>query len=380
MNWKALGLTATDSPPFLIFFINSRCNMKCDHCFYWRELNGRDDLSFEEIVALSEDIGPVEILNLSGGEPFLRREFAEICLQFVRRNGVREIYVPSNGYYTAKTVSAVRDILENTSDLRTFCVELSLDGMPEFHDAFRYAPNSFRKAMETYDALAEIQAEDDRLQIHAISTATDINMDEIRMLTTFLYDRCPKMTHHNLAILRGDRKDPTLQGPALLQYRALYDYIRRLWADREQSRVGAIVEPLLQSVKLRAIETEQQVAPCRAGILTGVVYANGDVGICEQRDPIGNIRERPFTEIWRSHHADTVRRSIACKECFCTNEVFMWPSIVFQPFSLVSSVLRSHVWENVPPLGPGEKADYTDAARPLAKPPVNPAAALRKAT
>ena len=31
--------------------------------------------------------------------------------------------------------------------------EISLDGMPEFHDKFRVARNSFKKAMETYDAL-----------------------------------------------------------------------------------------------------------------------------------------------------------------------------------------------------------------------------------
>ena len=56
-------------------FINSICNMKCEHCFYWQNLNRRDDLTFDEIVRLSEDLGPVENLNLSGGEPFLRREF-----------------------------------------------------------------------------------------------------------------------------------------------------------------------------------------------------------------------------------------------------------------------------------------------------------------
>ena len=36
------------SPPFLVLFINSICNMKCEHCFYWTALNKRDDLSFEE--------------------------------------------------------------------------------------------------------------------------------------------------------------------------------------------------------------------------------------------------------------------------------------------------------------------------------------------
>ena len=93
------------SPPFLVLFVNSICNMKCEHCFYWRSLNQKNDLSYEELVALSESLGPIENLNLSGGEPFLRPEFGEICRQFIRHNGVRQIYVPTNGSFTDRTVA-----------------------------------------------------------------------------------------------------------------------------------------------------------------------------------------------------------------------------------------------------------------------------------
>jgi MoaA/NifB/PqqE/SkfB family radical SAM enzyme len=367
LNWRALGGEPVKSPPFLILFINSLCNMKCEHCFYWTSLNKRDDLSFEEIEALSKDLGRIENLNLSGGEPFLRKEFAEICKLFIDNNGVEEIYVPSNGYYPDRTIKALREVLKSKT-LRLFVVELSLDGMPAFHDEFRKTRNSFRKSMETYDALVELQKEDPRLKIHAISTATDQNMAEIRQLTTFLYDRCPKMSHHNLAIIRGDRKNPSLKGPALQAYRELYDYVRRLWAPREEERYGSVVEPMLQHVKMQTAEREEQVAPCRAGVLTGVVYANGDVGVCEQRDPIGNLRQNSFMELWTSHVAKEARRSIACKECYCTNEIFMWPSIVFQPTSLASGLVGAKVWNRATPLPASERVDYSAATAPLNAP------------
>jgi MoaA/NifB/PqqE/SkfB family radical SAM enzyme len=342
------------SPPFLILFINSICNMKCDHCFYWRALNSKDDLSLEELVALSQSLGRIENLNLSGGEPFLRKEFAEICRQFIQHNGVRQIYVPTNGYYTERTVKAVTGTLAE-KDLELFVVELSLDGMPEFHDAFRVTKNAFTKAMETYDALAKIQAQDPRLRIHAISTATDRNMDEIKRLTTFLYDRCPQMDHHNLAIIRGDRKDPTLQGPSLQQYEDLFEYIRRLWAPRETGRYGAIVEPLLQWTKLQTIRQQKQVVPCRAGVLSAVVYANGDVSLCEIHKPLGNLREKSFPEIWESAEARALRTKVACKECWCTTEVFMWSSIVYQPFHLAKVMLSSKAWQRPVPLPAEER-------------------------
>jgi MoaA/NifB/PqqE/SkfB family radical SAM enzyme len=368
LNWQNLAIPDVPSPPFLILFINSICNMKCEHCFYWQQLNQPNDLTLDEIVALSEELGTIENLNLSGGEPFLRKEFATICRQFIQRNGVKEIYVPTNGYFTERTIDALRQVLKEPS-LKLFGIELSLDGMPAFHDEFRKSKNSFRKAMETYDALVELQNEDPRLQIHAISTATETNMKEIRLLTTFLFDRCPRMTHHNLAIIRGDRKNPTLKGPALQEYRDLYDYLRRLWSQREERRYGSIVEPILQFAKLKAAEQERQYVPCRAGVLSAVVHANGDVGVCEQRPPIGNLRQQSFMQIWRSHMAGEIRKSIRDKECYCTNEIFMWPSIVFQPAQLAKSVVGARVWERVIPLTPHERIDYAASAASLNPPP-----------
>ena len=351
LNWQNLALTGLPSPPFVILFINSICNMQCEHCFYWQNLNRRDDLTFEELVALSRDLGRIENLNLSGGEPFLRKDFGAICRQFIRHNGVREIYVPTNGYFADKTIAQIRETLQEAS-LRLFVVELSLDGMAEFHDRFRVAPGSFNKAMQTYDALADLQRRDPRLQIHAISTATADNMDEIRRLTTFLFTRCPQITHHNLALIRGDRKNPSLQGPQLADYLRLYDYVQRLWAPREASRYGAIVEPMLQWAKAKTAAERRQVIPCRAGVLTTVIYSNGDVSVCETHAPLGNLRQQSFREIWHSPAATQLRAAIRAKECHCTNEVFLWPSITFQPLQLGRAMLGAKVWRAPRPLAP----------------------------
>ena len=247
-------------------------------------------------------------------------------------------------------------------DLDLFAVELSLDGMPEFHDAFRGMRDAFERAMATYDALEQLQRREPRLRIHSISTVTDTNVEEIRRLTTYLYERCPAMDHHNLAIIRGDRKNPSLQGPALEQYRKLYEYVRRLWARREMGRYGAVVEPMLPTAKMRTAAEQRQVVPCRAGILSAVVYSNGDVSVCETHPPVGNIRQKPFSETWRSEMVRRLRRSIAAKECYCTNEVFLWPSIVYQPAQLVKIFLESRAWQKPEPLEPTPPSEPEPAA------------------
>lgn len=336
------------TPPFLVLFINSICNLTCDHCFYWRDLNQRNDLTFDELEALSKDLGPIDNLNLSGGEPFIRPDFAEIVRMFIRNNGVKQVYVPTNGYFTDKCEKAIRGVLEE-KDLMLFGCELSLDGMPEYHNKFRGNPKSFDNAMATYDMLALLQKEDPRLRIHANSCATNQNIEEIHGLSGLLYERCPQMDHHNLAVIRGDRKDPSLLAPDVEQYQALEQYIRHLWHPRDEGRFGAIVEPMLQWAKIETLKQERQVVPCKAGVNAGVVYANGDVSVCELHQPLGNLRDSSFRELWNSDKAQDLRKSIARKECWCTTEVFMWPSIVFQPPSLARAMIGGRVWKSPSP-------------------------------
>ncbi len=349
LTWKNLAFPRLSTPPFLILFINSICNLTCEHCFYWRNLNQRNDLTLDEIMALARELGPIENLNLSGGEPFLRPEFAEICRFFIRNNGVEQIYVPTNGYFTERTIKALRSILEE-STLKLFVCELSIDGMPEYHDRFRGNAKSFAKLLETYEALAELQVSDPRVRIHSISTVTSENLDEIKRLTTYLYERCPKMDHHNLALIRGERKNPSLVTPDLGAYRQLYEYARRLWAPREENRYGSLVEPMLQWAKTKTAEKQTQVIPCRAGVLSGVVYANGDVSFCETLPPLGNLRQKSFRELWFSPEAEAMRRSVHAKECWCTNEVFLWPSINYQPIQLARALVSSRPWTRPQPL------------------------------
>jgi MoaA/NifB/PqqE/SkfB family radical SAM enzyme len=367
LTWKNLAFPHPPTPPFLILFINSICNLTCEHCFYWRNLNQRDDLKLEEILALARDLGPIENLNLSGGEPFLRTEFAEICRFFIQNNGVEQIYVPTNGYFTERTIKALENVLEEDR-LKLFVCELSIDGMPEYHNRFRGNPKSFDKLIETYEALAELQARDPRLRIHSISTVTSENLDEVKRLTTYLYERFPAMDHHNLALIRGDRKNPALLLPNLAAYQELVQYARQLWAPREEKRYGSLVEPMLQWAKVKTAVQQTQVVPCRAGIMSGVVYANGGVSFCETHPPLGNLRQKSFREIWFSPEADALRKSVHNKECWCTNEVFLWPSINYQPMQLAKALLSSRAWTKADALDDTEKQKVLARISPQSAP------------
>jgi hypothetical protein len=135
---------------------------------------------------------------------------------------------------------------------------------------------------------------------------------------------------------------------------------------------------MLQWAKLKSAEQERQFVACRAGVLSAVVHANGDVGVCEQRPPIGNLRKNSFREIWHSHHAGEIRDSIHRKECYCTNEIFMWSSIIYQPVELAKSMLGAKVWQRAEPLKQEERADYAQAVEPLQRAATSHAPLVRR--
>ncbi len=335
---KGLLCNKASTPPFLVLFITSACNLSCGHCFYWKKLNQKDDLTTNEIKKLSEELGSIENLNITGGEPFTREDFSEICRLFINNNSVKKIYVSTNGFFTDRTYSQVKKVLKETS-LDLLVIEISLDGMADYHNKLRGNGESFQKALDTYNMLSELGKRDRRLQIHANSTVTSENIEEVRQLSHFLFDHCSSIEHHGIALIRDNWKEQSLQKPAAEKYRKLCLHIETLWKIRKKKRAGSLVEPLLQYAKLETIREGQQVIPCLAGVLSAVVYDNGDVGVCEIHKPLGNLRNRSFFEIWKSPEARILRNAIRAKKCFCTHEISMWPSIVFQPLQLIRAMI-----------------------------------------
>ena len=125
----------------LIFFVTYKCNFRCHTCFYVPTMNNKTDcadkeLTLEEIRKASSYIGILNKLLLSGGEPFLRDDLPEICRIFYLQNKVRNIHLPTNGFYPEKILSGTNRILEECPELK-LTIGLPLDGLKETHDCLK---------------------------------------------------------------------------------------------------------------------------------------------------------------------------------------------------------------------------------------------------
>src|SRR5919202_7014856 len=101
----------------VIFFVTSRCNAKCETCFYHEELNRPGDMTFDEIARVSATMPAITDLWLSGGEPTLRHDASEIIRLFVENNGVRRVVVPTNGLLKGRTFEIVERALGAHTEL-----------------------------------------------------------------------------------------------------------------------------------------------------------------------------------------------------------------------------------------------------------------------
>ena len=133
------------SPVTLIFFVTSRCNLRCSHCFYWQEINKSfdEELSIDEIQKISRSFSHPLYLSLTGGEPFLRKDLFEIIRVFHAGCGTREVGIATNGTLREATIQTVLSVLEKRL-LENLSIQVSLDGLEATHDSIRGGNRCFQ--------------------------------------------------------------------------------------------------------------------------------------------------------------------------------------------------------------------------------------------
>ena len=327
-------------PVQLIFFVTSRCNLRCAHCFYWRNLNaGKDELSLDEIEAVSKGFPDLLSVSLTGGEPFLRTDLAKIARAFCRNSNAKHLLLFTNGMQTERIYAVTEEILSTCKDAYVF-VSVSFDGLRETHNRIRGNPEAFDRAKETFERLGSLKDRYDRLALHTVTTCSGENQHELRDLFEFMRKEL-RPDDMALTLIRGDTKDPKVKAIDIRYYDELCDLKRRDGTTRSKGfynafagRVFSARESLGYRMVREAYVKQRFVTRCYAGTLTAILYENGEVFPCETLNlSMGNVREHnlEFRKLWFSEKAEQIRRRIERIRCFCTYECAMTPNILFNP-------------------------------------------------
>jgi len=316
---------------FLIFFVTARCNCRCGICFYWQELNKADELSFDEIKAISKSIGRVHTVLLSGGEPFLRNDLLEVCQLLIEQNKLSILSVPTNGTLPEAVAEFSEKILRKYPHL-TLSIAVSLDGFRQTHDRIRGVNGIFDKATETLKELARLKCAYNNLEIVVNTVITNQNIAELTSFMDFVYEDF-NVDYHEFELLRGEYKDKDFRLAPLDDIKYIHRRItknRERYLERDRANPLdklAIIGLLLfnQKMKERFLAKKRNPFMCSAGKNIGVIDAHGDIRLCELLAPVGNLRNAgyDFGTVWNSIQANELRNTIINKHCSCTHVCFI---------------------------------------------------------
>ncbi len=320
------------SPRILTLFATSTCNAKCSHCSYVDSIGDGNDLTLDELEHLSLQVGPLDKLLITGGEPFLRRDLPDICRLFFRNSEVGAVSIPTNGMRPYETYCSVRDILAAANG-RPVTISFSVDGTERAHDRIRGVPGGYRRLSKTYRRVRSLTRDFPNLILRVQTTITDENDAAVRDLFAHLPSLLPGVHSPSIKLLRGTVRDSSLSLPPNERIRELFE-LKGSNCPGDQSSLRRIADRLTFEVAMGNLERSTQVVPCEAGRILGVVGHDGSVRPCELLPPIGNVRQTSFAEIWNSVEARKVRTKIARKSCSCTNECYAFPSLIANPLQV----------------------------------------------
>ena len=349
--FRFLAGAARGLPQQVSFYITGNCNARCSTCFYWESLNiRRAELKTDEFCRIAEKIWPFQILYLTGGEPFLRRDLPEICEAFGPK--ARTIHLFSNSLLPDRLEDYTRRILDVCPDTR-IKVSLSLDGLGQVHDGIRGVSGNFEKFLEGNRRLGNLREEYPRLRLNIISTLAKNNAAYLPETIAFVRENLEVDTH-GINLARGNSLDPSETEVTPDEYEATVRALDPAHAGLS-NRLRTAVTREMHDVILKTVKEQREVIPCLAGRQVIVIDEVGDVTPCELiRREMGNVRQADYDlrKILRSSRATDARRDIRDTQCHCTHECFVQANIVHTP-SRYPRLLRrmwnhSATWESHP--------------------------------
>ena len=132
-----------------VLAITYHCNSRCTMCDIWK-MTDFTELPASEFAKLPSSLRDI---NLSGGEPFLRTDLAEIVKVLVKACPNARIVISSNGFATDLILHRMKDVLKIKPDIG---VAISIDGIGEMHNELRGIPGGFDRAIKTVKELQQM--------------------------------------------------------------------------------------------------------------------------------------------------------------------------------------------------------------------------------
>jgi MoaA/NifB/PqqE/SkfB family radical SAM enzyme len=327
-NWPKI------MPFMLTVSVTNQCNSRCRTCNIWKIYNESperitEELTLHEYDLIFKNIGDSIIwYNISGGEPYLRKDLSHICKIMYENSNPKFMTIPTNGLLP-------KIIKEKTKEILDFCegvklvVNISIDEVNSKHDEIRGVEGNFKKVVETFRSLKELKQEYNNLDLGIHSVVSKFNVNRLTGVYELITKKlCPDSyicsPAQNRSELLNENEDIA---PSIKAYEKWIDIIQIKAKQDYLDKKG--IPKLIQAVRLKyydlAIEElkqKKQIIPCYAGFASCQITPYGDVWPCctlAYEAIMGNLRDfnYNFKKLWRLNQSSEIRTRIKEGLCNC---------------------------------------------------------------
>jgi pseudo-rSAM protein/SPASM domain protein len=293
--------------PVVVWNVTKQCNLYCSHCYAAADTEtAPGELSTAEGKALLDDLAAfgIPVVLFSGGEPLVRDDLEEL-VAYAADAGIRPVLSTNGTLLTEERAGALRD-----AGLKYAGV--SVDGLPERNDAFRGQDGAFDAAVRGIE-----NSLDAGLKTGLRYTITEANAPDLPDVVDLLHDVgvdrfC--FYHLDYGGRGADISDIDLSPADTREaVRTVCDLTREYHAQGDEietllvgnyADAGFLVEYAGEELGGDQADRIHRHLEANGGDPTGERIADvdyqGNVHLTQfwQGYSLGNVRDRPFSELW----------------------------------------------------------------------------------
>jgi MoaA/NifB/PqqE/SkfB family radical SAM enzyme len=323
-------------PAWCTFLVTYRCNARCRMCDSWR-MDPGVELTPEQVTDVFHQIGRLDVVRVSGGEPFVRQDLGAVAEAIVRAARPTVLHISTNGSFPERVTALV----EGFAHPKLLRFMVSFDGLAEEHDRNRGRHVTFARAFETVRRLAELRAKHGlRVSVnHTVISSRSLadNVGLRHALEPLGVDVHAVLAYADSAMygaeLRGRRASHLIVPEGYPLHPALADAGVVGFVERELARVRELDDGLIRIGKryyLRGLlarlrhEANPRPKPRCVALRSHIrLLPDGSIPVCQfNTESIGRLPAQSFEEVWRNGRATALRKWVdACPGCWAECEV-----------------------------------------------------------
>lgn len=288
-----------------------RCPMHCKMCNIWANpTQGSEEIKADDLKCLPQ----LKFINLTGGEPFVRTDLADIVRVCYTKSP--RIVISTSGWFHERVIALAKEF-------PNIGIRISIEGLATKNDELRGRQGGFERGLKTLKKLQEMGVKDIGFGC-TVGGANSADMLELYKLASEMGLEFATAALHNSFYFHKSDNVIADKAPVVADFKRLVDM--QLAEKHPKSWFRAYFNMGL----INYVNGGRRLLPCEAGSANFFIDPWGEVYPCNgmEKDKwmqsMGNIHQcQDFMQLWESEQAQSVRDKVrSCpKNCWMVGTV-----------------------------------------------------------